>query len=129
MPRQDCSLARLAASQRGGRKGEKEIEVNSHRNDRLRLSHPHGWHATLCVVCGNCFGILPTLTVVDCPPRFAVEPSDCSPLEGDCRPPRRQTVSRTREGPVFLSLRLRPPDRYADVRAGVGGVSSGAAIE
>jgi hypothetical protein len=32
----------------------------------------------------------------------SVEPSDCSPLEGDCRPPRRQTASRTREGPVFF---------------------------
>src|SRR5262249_3112629 len=28
----------------------------------------------------------------------------CSPLEGDCRPPRRRTANRTRKGPVFSLL-------------------------
>src|SRR5262249_45100328 len=31
----------------------------------------------------------------------------CSPLEGDCRPPRRRTANRTRKGPVFF-LRCAP---------------------
>src|SRR5262249_62215740 len=33
----------------------------------------------------------------------------CSPLEGDCRPPRRRTANRTRKGPVFF-LRCAPEE-------------------
>src|ERR1700716_1055390 len=36
------------------------------------------------------------------PPRLQSSTVSCSPLEGDCRPPRRRTANRTREGPVFF---------------------------
>src|SRR5436190_2463392 len=36
------------------------------------------------------------------PPRLQSSIVSCSPLEGDCRPPRRRTANRTREGPVFF---------------------------
>jgi hypothetical protein len=39
----------------------------------------------------------------------------CSPLEGDCRPPRRRTANRTRKGPVFFSA-LRSGGVYAPFR-------------
>ena len=46
------------------------------------------------------------------PPRLQSSIVSCSPLEGDCRPPRRRTANRTREGPVFfrvMALWIRMP--------------------
>jgi hypothetical protein len=42
------------------------------------------------------------------PPRLQSSIVSCSPLEGDCRPPRRRTANRTREGPVFFCANFAP---------------------
>ena len=49
----------------------------------------------------------------------------CSPLEGDCRPPRRRTANRTRKGPVF-SLRC-APEAFMLPSACCGGACAAAA--
>jgi coenzyme PQQ precursor peptide PqqA len=42
------------------------------------------------------------------PPRLQSSIVSCSPLEGDCRPPRRRTANRTRKGPVFFCANFAP---------------------
>ena len=73
-----------------------------------QIATPHGWHATLCVVREK-----PRLhTASHWRQRLSILPDSsrqavsCSPLEGDCRPPRRQTLHRARKGPVFLFVQL-----------------------
>src|SRR5216684_4837419 len=81
------------------------------RQRKSSLRPPHGWHATLCIVWGN--GLCHTRVTGGS--RLLILPDrnrrtvSCSPLEGDCRPARRRTATRTRKGPVFLFGFGRPP--------------------